>query len=158
MIIMDILVYPHPLEKHSLCFCCFVFVTKHNILERPDSPKGKFVCNAGDQGLIPGSGRSSGEGNGNPLQYSCLQNPMNREAWWASVHGVTVAHNWVTNTHTHTHTHTHNITRIYPCAAAAAKSLQSCPTLCDPIGGSCVHTISNRYFVEREWVSYLFIQ
>ena len=42
----------------------------------------------GDPGSIPGSGRSSGEGNGNPLQYSCLGNPMNRAAWWATVHGV----------------------------------------------------------------------
>ena len=43
---------------------------------------------AGDQGLIPGSGRSPGEGNGNPLQHSCLENPMDRGAWWATVHGV----------------------------------------------------------------------
>ena len=47
------------------------------------------ACNAGDLGLIPGLGRSPGEGNGNPLQYSCLENPMNRGAWWAIVHGVT---------------------------------------------------------------------
>ena len=40
-------------------------------------------------GLIPGSGRSPGEGNGNPLQYSCLENPMDRGAWWATVHGIT---------------------------------------------------------------------
>jgi len=46
------------------------------------------VCNAGDQGLIPGLGRSPGEGNGNPLQYSYLENPMDRGAWWATVHGV----------------------------------------------------------------------
>ena len=39
------------------------------------------VCNAGDPGSIPGSGRSPGEGNGNPLQYSCLKNPMDRGAW-----------------------------------------------------------------------------
>ena len=44
--------------------------------------------NAGDQGLIPGSGRSPGGGNGKPLQYSCLENSMNREAWWATVQGV----------------------------------------------------------------------
>ena len=43
---------------------------------------------AGDVGLIPGSGRSPGEGNGNPLQYSCLGNPMIRRVWWATVHGV----------------------------------------------------------------------
>ena len=42
----------------------------------------------GDVGLIPGSGRSPGEGNGNLLQYSCLENPMDRGAWWVIVHGV----------------------------------------------------------------------
>ena len=46
-------------------------------------------ANAGEAGLIPGQGRSPGEGNGNPLQYSCLGNPMDRGAWWAAVHGVT---------------------------------------------------------------------
>ena len=44
--------------------------------------------NAGDEGLIPGSGRSPGEGNGNPFQYSCLGNPMDRETWRAMVHGT----------------------------------------------------------------------
>ena len=44
--------------------------------------------NAGDPGSIPGLGRSTGEGNGNPLQYSCLENPMDRGAWQATVHGV----------------------------------------------------------------------
>ena len=43
---------------------------------------------AGEPGSIPGSGRSPGEGNGNPLQYSCLENPMDRGAWLAAVHGV----------------------------------------------------------------------
>ena len=46
------------------------------------------ACNAGDLGSIPGSGRSPGEGNGKPLQYSCLENPMDGGAWWATVHGV----------------------------------------------------------------------
>ena len=46
------------------------------------------ACNTGDPGLMPGSGRSPGEGNGYPLQYSCLENPMDRGAWWATVHGV----------------------------------------------------------------------
>ena len=46
------------------------------------------ACNAGDLGLFSGSRRSPGEGHGNPLQYSCLGNPMNRGAWWATVHGV----------------------------------------------------------------------
>ena len=43
----------------------------------------------GDPGSIPGWRRSPGEGNGNPLQYSCLENPMDRGAWWATVHGIT---------------------------------------------------------------------
>ena len=48
----------------------------------PGGSEGKTsVCNAGDLGSIPGSGRSPGEGSGNPLQYSCLENPMDREAW-----------------------------------------------------------------------------
>ena len=46
------------------------------------------ACSEGDLGLIPGSGRSPGEGNGNPLQYSCLENPMDGGAWWAAVHRV----------------------------------------------------------------------
>ena len=55
----------------------------------PGGSDGKAsVYNAGDPGSIPGSGRSSGEGNGNPLQYYCLENPMDRGAWYATVHGV----------------------------------------------------------------------
>ena len=55
----------------------------------PRSSNGKeFACNAGDQGSIPGLGRSSGEGNGNPLHYSCLENPMDTGDWWATVCGV----------------------------------------------------------------------
>ena len=47
------------------------------------------TCNVGDPGSVPGLGRSPGEGNDNPLQYSCLENSMNREAWWVTVHEVT---------------------------------------------------------------------
>ena len=46
------------------------------------------ACNAGDPGSIPGLGRSPGEGNGNPLQYSCLENSIDRGAWQSTVHGV----------------------------------------------------------------------
>ena len=46
------------------------------------------ACNAGDLASIPGPGRFPGEGNGSPLQYSCLENPMDGGAWWATVHGV----------------------------------------------------------------------
>ena len=73
-----------------------LLVTKR--LGFPDSSVGKeSSCNAGDLGMIPGLGRSSGEGNGNLLQYSCLENPMDRGAWWATVHGAArVGHDLVT--------------------------------------------------------------
>ena len=55
----------------------------------PQSLSGKeSVCNAGDEGSIPGSGRSPRGGHGNPLQYSSLENPMDSGAWWATIHGV----------------------------------------------------------------------
>ena len=53
-----------------------------------DSDGKEPACNAGDLCLIPGLGRSPGEGNGSPLKYSCLENSMDRGAWWAPVHGV----------------------------------------------------------------------
>ena len=53
-----------------------------------DSDGKESGCNAGDPGSIPGLARSPGEGNGNPLQYSCLENPMDRGAWRAIVNGV----------------------------------------------------------------------
>ena len=56
----------------------------------PGSSDGKAsACNVGDSGSIPGSRRFPGEGNDYPLQYSCLENPMDGGAWWAKVHGVT---------------------------------------------------------------------
>ena len=59
------------------------------LLGFPSSSNGKAsTCNAGDPGSIPGSERPPGEGNGNPLQYSCLENSMDRGAWRAIVHGV----------------------------------------------------------------------
>ena len=65
----------------------------HGIAKNADFPGGSdgkaSVYNVGDQGLIPGPGRSPGEGNGSPLQCSCLENPMDGGAWWATVHGVT---------------------------------------------------------------------
>ena len=52
------------------------------------SESNESACNVGDPGSIPGSGRPPGKGNDNPLQYSCLENPMDRAAWWATVHAV----------------------------------------------------------------------
>ena len=72
------------------------------------------ACNAGDLGLIPGSGRL---GNGNPLQYSCLENPMDGGAWWATVHGVAKTQTWLRDFTFRTHPvdcRTHWILR--PCS------------------------------------------
>ena len=54
-----------------------------------DSVGKEYSCSAGDLGSGPGSGRCPGGGDGNPLQYSCLKNSMDREAWWATIHAVT---------------------------------------------------------------------
>ena len=64
-------------------------IWKHSTTGFPGGLAGKdSSCNAGDMGSVPGSGRSPGEGNGNPLQCSCLENPMDRGAWRATVHAV----------------------------------------------------------------------
>ena len=60
-------------------------------------------------GLILGSGRSPGGGHGNPLQYSCLENPMDREAWWAIVHRVAKSRTQLKQFNTYTHTHTRHV-------------------------------------------------
>ena len=73
-----------------MCICVCVYI--HHIFGLPWWLSGKeSTCSAGalrSAGLIPGLGRSSGEGNSNPLQYSCLENHMDREAWWATDQGV----------------------------------------------------------------------
>jgi len=58
------------------------------VAQKVKSPPAMQETSAGDSGLIPGSGRSPGGGNGNPLQYSCLKNPVDRGAWQATIHGV----------------------------------------------------------------------
>ena len=151
----------------------------------------KPPANAGDirdTGSIPGSGRSSGEGLSNPLHYSCLENPMDRVTWQATVYRVTrVRHDWSDLAHMYTMCYCQfllnirkiwislslyieslsNIIPIMPmdhlslyfgdnrtAAAAAAKSLQSCPTLFDPMDysppGSSVPGISQASILE--WV------
>ena len=68
---------------------CIASLKDRKFLGFPGGSFGKeFACNAEDLGSIPGLGRSSGEGNGSPLQYSCLENPMDRGAWQATVHRV----------------------------------------------------------------------
>ena len=93
---------PHPPNTHT-----------HFIIQFWDSPSTtqaplvvkNLPANARDASSIPGSGRSPGGGNGTPLQYSCLENPMDGGAWWATV--CRIANSWTQlSTHTHTHTHT----------------------------------------------------
>ena len=68
------------------------------ILGFPGDSDGKeSACNAGDQGSIPGSRRSPGEGNDYPFQYSCLENFMNRETWWTTVPGITKSQTQLSN-------------------------------------------------------------
>ena len=79
-----------PRPMHTLQKALFHYSLWLNNIPLPSGSNGKIsTCNTGDRGLIPESGRSPGEGNGNPLQYSCLENSMNRGTWWATVHGVT---------------------------------------------------------------------
>ena len=95
-------------------------------------PGGSVVKNrpatAGDMGLIPGSGRSPGGGNGNPLQSSCLENSMDRGAWQATVHVVINRHDWAMK---HARTHSWRCSKRWWCSVA-----QSCLTLCDPMNCS----------------------
>ena len=66
----------------------------HLFMVKCDFPGGsdgkEYACNVEDPSSIPGSGRTPEEGNGYPFQYSCLENSMDRGAWWATVHGVTM--------------------------------------------------------------------
>ena len=107
--------WPHcRVEKEKMSPFCFLF---HGILynsallhlwlflcktdERQCFPGGsdgkEFACNAGDLSSIPESGRSPGEGSGYPFQCSCLENPMDRGAWWATVHVVVESQTWLNN-------------------------------------------------------------
>ena len=100
------------LPSHYLCGC-YKFGLRHTAASSVNSttasskvsiawhrfPGGSEVkasaCNSGNLGLIPGSGRSPGEGNDNPLQYSCLENPVDGGVWWATVHGVSKSWTWL---------------------------------------------------------------
>ena len=76
--------------RDGICISCISCIGRWILCSFPSGSDGKeSACNVGDPGSISGLGRSPGEGNGNPLQYSCLENPMNERAWRATVHGVT---------------------------------------------------------------------
>ena len=100
-----------------------------------DFPGGSKVkassSKARDPGLIPGLGRSPGEGNGNPLQYSCLENPMDREAWQVTVHGVAKSRTRLSD-----FTSPH-LTKVIDCVLNRLNFLHS---ICLCYGFSCVET------------------
>ena len=94
------------------------FKTGHLTLGFPGGLDNKeSACNVGNLGSSPGSGRSPAGGHGNPLQYSCWENSMDRGAW--GLQSIRSQSDWVTNTHTHTHTHT---IRLYQPSEFMSKS------------------------------------
>ena len=111
-------IYSHYIYIYSHIYTyilLYIYIHTHThthiyIYEIPcGSDSKESACNVRDPGSVLGLGRSPGEGNGNPLQYSYLENPMDRGAWWAVIHGVSKSRTQMSDTrmHTHTHTHTH---------------------------------------------------
>ena len=100
----------------------------------PGGPEVKNLpANTGDMGSTPGSGRSPGEGNGNPLQYSCLENPVDRWAWWATVHRVAKESDmtWQLNNEC-----------IHVNPSLPVPSTLSFPQLCPQVHSLCLHLYS----------------
>ena len=107
------------------------------------SDSKESTCNAGDLGSICGWGKSPRVGNGNSLQHSCLENSMDRGAWWTTVHSVTKSQTWLGSWTTTTYD-------LYPNRGGLVA--QSCPTLCNPVDcslpGSSVHGVSQARILE----------
>ena len=82
----------------QIMICFWIFCETLVPSDFSGSSEGKeSACNVGDPGSMPGLGRSPREGNGNPLQYSCLENPMDGGAWQATVHGVANSRTWLSD-------------------------------------------------------------
>ena len=113
-------------------------------------------ANAGDAGSIPGLGRSPGEGHGNPLQYSCLENPMDRGAWQATVMGSQrVGHNWMTSLFFLYHMASNRTPlHMHVCMLSCFSHAWLChPMDCSPVGSS-IHGIFQARILE--WVALSF--
>ena len=100
--VVKVLLWHHPSQEGGVCLLTSSWGWSLASLKPKGFPGGAEVkasaYNVGDLGLIPESGRSPGEGNGNPFQYSCLENPMDGGAWWATVHrSQRVRHDWATS-------------------------------------------------------------
>ena len=143
---------------------CIRFTVCHiSIPSGSDGEESSY--NDGDPGLIPESGRSSGEGNDSPLHYSCLENSTNREAWQTTVHGNAKSRTWLSNQHFHFHisidSHQNaTSTRSRPLSWSEKWSevAQSCLTLCDPVDCSLPRFSVHGIFQARilEWVAISF--
>jgi len=116
------------IEVWLICTVMLVSTMEHSdsgvcvcvcVCDFPGGSDGKKpTCNAGDLGLIPGLGRSPGEGNGNPLQYSHLENSMDGGAWWATVQrSQRVGHGWTTE-----HTHTYICMHVCVCLSVCIEA------------------------------------
>ena len=95
------------IHTHCVCVCVCVDTHLYTYVGLPGCLNGtESTCNAGDLGSIPGSRRSPGKENGYPLQYSCLENSMDRGAWQATVHGVAKSQTRLNDSHLYIHTYT----------------------------------------------------
>ena len=116
----------------------------------------KLPANVGDMrgaDSIPGSGRSPRGGHGSTLQYSCLENLMDRGAWQATVHGVTKSQTWLKQLSTHIRAQI-----LYNVLPVLCLVTQSCPTLCDPL--VCGHPVSSIHAIFQagilQWIAISF--
>ena len=150
--------YAHPTPPETMLI--------HNLRKSfpSDAVVKNLLAKAGDPrdtGLIPGWGRFPGGGNGNPLRYSCLENSMDRGAWWVTVHGATKRRTRV-SARTHTHTHTHTLHKIKNYSKLTISSVASGPFslpkilflplhLCIPTQFRC-HIWKKCYFLEVELI------
>ena len=122
------------MRKNILIYVCVIESLCYTVEINMGFPAGsngkESARNVGNMGLIPGLGRSPGEGHGNPPQYSCPENPMDRGAWWATVHEV--GHDWTTM---HSTAQKHNIVKqpyfnkihLKDKNSSPSKNFASCP-------------------------------
>ena len=113
MVVLKSLLYTVLENPIKTYFYCNMRLPKWRMVKNP-------LASAGDTGLISGLGRSPGRGNGNPLQYSCLENPKDRGAWWASIHEISKSWTWLSTLYCAPFIRLHSI-------AISLRSLQGQP-------------------------------
>ena len=132
---------------------CWWMVPGASAVKNPPADAG----DARDEDLIPRSGGSAEEGNGNPLQYSCLENPTDRGAWWPTDHGGHKESDTTEQACMHTHTHHYILpwlrVVLWCGMFLKVKLAQSCPTLCFPMDYTVHRILQDRIL---EWVAFPF--